>query len=148
MAAVELHSRHQIKAIMPIIVHDEDGTEFSWSLTQRLANVEHKTTADICRQHLERENPLSTERPSLQNAEDIVQEVSAGADTGVSVNGIVTSVLRYQGVIVPQRTEVRLFYVHVCLCCLYSEHLIASTSIKRGENCRRLTTVLIDSSIR
>ena len=81
-------------------------------------------------------------------AEDIVQEVSAGADTGVSVNGIVTSVLRYQGVIVPQRTEVRLFYVHVCLCCLYSEHLIASTSIKRGENCRRLTTVLIDSSIR
>jgi hypothetical protein len=108
MAAVELHSRNQIKAIMPIIVGDEGGKNFEWSLAQQLATDEHTTTADTCRQHLERERPLSSDRPSLQNAADIVQEVSAGKDTGVSVGGIVTAVLRYQGIIVPERADVRL----------------------------------------
>lgn len=124
MAAVELHSRHQIKAIMPVIVGDEDGTEFSWSLTQRLANMEHRLTADTCRQHLEREKPLSTDRPSLQSAADIVQEVSAGVDTGVSVNGIVTAVLRYQGVIVPDRAEVRLFWLLLTVLTLRTDKII------------------------
>jgi hypothetical protein len=57
---------------------------------------------------LERERPLSSDRPSLQNAADIVQEVSAGKDTGISVGGIVMAVLRYQGIIVPERADVRL----------------------------------------
>ena len=90
MAAVELQARRQVKAVMPIIV------DFDWGLTQKLAKDEHVTTASNCKLHLERECPLTSGQDSLGNMVEIVKAVSAGADCGVSVNGVVAAVMRFQ----------------------------------------------------
>ena len=144
MAAVELQTRGDIKAIMPIIIdggeHTPDAGAFDWSLAQQLAKFEHTITGpdppgaakrpsrfpqyivfawrfcvsmgagrltahsggfrpravNNCRLHLERERPLPSGGPPLAKTAAIVQDVSAGADDGVSVNGVVAAVLRFQ----------------------------------------------------
>eukprot|EP01050_Picozoa_sp_SAG11_P030629 SAG11_NODE_9147_length_938_cov_1.308701_1_plen_196_part_00 len=95
-----LHARVS-KLLRNVIVHN------CRSITQQLAQDEHTITVDTCKQHLEREVPLSSGRAPLQNVSDIVQEVSSGVDHGVSVKGVVSAVMRYQGIIVPNRAEVR-----------------------------------------
>ena len=90
MAAVELQARRQVRAVMPVIV------DFDWGLAQKLAKDEHVTTTNNCKLHLEREHPLSTGQDSLSNVVEIVKEVSAGADRGVSVNGVIAAVMRFQ----------------------------------------------------
>ena len=90
MAAVELQARRQVRAVMPVIV------DFDWGLAQKLAKDEHVTTANNCKLHLERERPLTSGQDSLSNVVEIVKEVSAGADRGVSVNGVVAAVMRFQ----------------------------------------------------
>ena len=89
MAAVELQARRQVRAVMPVIV------DFDWGLAQKLAKDEHVTTANNCKLHLERERPLTSGQDSLSNVVEIVKEVSAGADRGVSVNGVVAAVMRF-----------------------------------------------------
>ena len=101
MAAVELQTRGNIKAIMPVIIGDEDGSDFQWSLAQQLPKDEHVLTTNNCRLHLERERPLTTGSNSLAKTAEVVQDVSAGADNGVSVSGVVAAVMRFQGIIVP-----------------------------------------------
>ena len=75
---------------MPTIV------DFEWGLAQKLAKDEHLTTVKNCKLHLERERPLTSGQDSLNNVVEIVKEVSAGADCGVSVNGVVAAVMRFQ----------------------------------------------------
>ena len=108
-AAIELHSRGTIKAIMPIIVGDESGQPFDFALPRRLSKAEHSITNQNCIRHLERKYPSNVETESaLQGLLLSVADVEPTA-TSASVSGIVTALLRYQGTVLDDRNDFSAF---------------------------------------
>ena len=52
IAALELHSRGAVKAILPVVLPSADGTEFAWELQSQLATEEHDATVTAACKHL------------------------------------------------------------------------------------------------
>jgi hypothetical protein len=111
-AALELYARGQVKAVMPIIACDEDGNEFSWGLPKTLRELEHQPTLTAAMKHL-RKHPSSADLDAGGNLLDKVREMVAdvstddAAEAGVSVSGVVAAVLRFQGILLTDRADLK-----------------------------------------
>ena len=110
-AALELFSRHEVKAVMPIIACSEDGSSFSWGLSKDLSNDQHEPTLTATKKHL-RGHPSTEYLPAsstlLTGVTEMVADVtdgSDGRDGHISVSGIVAAVLRFQGVLITDRND-------------------------------------------
>ena len=111
-AALELFSRHEVKAIMPIIACSEDGSEFSWGLPKTLSESEHGPTLTATKKHLRRHPSslyLSADSKMLSGVSDMVHDVTnATSDqerARVSVAGVISAVLRFQGILLTDRSD-------------------------------------------
>ena len=111
-AALELYARGHVKAVMPIIAGDADGTDFSWGLPAALRELEHEPSLTAAKKHL-RKHPSSDDIDAGANLLDkvhaMVADVSTNdtAETGVSVSGVVAAVLRFQGILLTDRTDLK-----------------------------------------
>lgn len=111
-AALELYSRKEVKAVMPIIACSDDGTGFSWGLPKTLSTLEHEPTLTATKKHLRR-HPSSLHLPAnatmLSGVLDIVRDVTNIKEEQtmpqVSVSGIVAGILRFQGVLLTDRQD-------------------------------------------
>ena len=112
IAALELFERGAIKAIIPLIVPSV-GTmaEFAWGLPHELSLREHKTTTTAAKKHLRnhRTSDSIDDEQLLDGAARIVASVTNGADTQgeVTVSGVVSAILRFQGVKMNDRTDMQ-----------------------------------------
>lgn len=129
MTALELQSRGDIQAVIPVILPSPDGEAFEWTLPQELSRTEHAPTTAIARKSLQKMLPplnKSQQNPKLSGlstldgvgrmlesmdtksaAGDSVGDTAAAAGGGgkVTTAGVVTAILRFQGVIMPDRTS-------------------------------------------
>jgi hypothetical protein len=110
-AALELYSRHEVKAVMPIIACSEDGSSFSWGLPKGLSNDQHEPTLTATKKHL-RGHPSSEYLPAgstmLTGVSEMVADVTNakdGQEGHVSVSGTVAAVLRFQGILLTDRDD-------------------------------------------
>jgi hypothetical protein len=105
------HERATVKAILPIISPNRDGSEFSWSLVDQLSDDTHlPTVSAVARQLREHESSAGlADHEVLDGAVSILNDL--GQSTGdanekkVSVKGIMASVLRFQGVRLSVRND-------------------------------------------
>lgn len=110
-AALELFARKQVKAIMPIIACDDDGSEFSWVLPSTLCDSEHGPTLTATKKHLNdhpSSNNIANSLHVLDGARGIIADVKAedeSAGQAVSVAGVVSALLRFQGIILTDRDD-------------------------------------------
>ena len=105
IASLELHSRGHLKAIMPIIVADESGEAFDFALPRKLSKEEHTTTTENCIRHLKRKYPTDDSESPIHGAMRSVADVEAKESATVSVSGVVTALLRYQGTVLNDRGD-------------------------------------------
>jgi hypothetical protein len=111
-AALELFSRQEIKAVMPIIACSEDGAGFSWGLPKTLSEDEHEPTLTATKKHLRR-HPSSIYLPAdatmLSGVSGMVHDVTNSTDdqqeAQVSVAGVISAVLRFQGILLTDRND-------------------------------------------
>eukprot|EP01045_Picozoa_sp_COSAG04_P006138 COSAG04_NODE_298_length_17490_cov_10.214249_3_plen_172_part_00 len=112
-AALELYTRKQVKAVMPIIACEEDGTDFSWGLPKTLRDLEHEPTLTAIKKHL-RKHPSSADVEAgtdlVDGVRELVADVSGGDgaspdDALVSVSGVVNAMLRFQGILLTDRSD-------------------------------------------
>ena len=98
--------------LVQIIACDEDGNEFSWGLPKTLRELEHEPTLTAAKKHL-RKHPSSADIDAghslLDKVREMVADVSTNdtAETGVSVSGVVAAVLRFQGILLTDRTDLK-----------------------------------------
>ena len=111
-AALELFSRQEVKAILPIIACSEDGSIFSWGLPKALSEQEHEPTLVATKKHLRRHPSslyLSADSKMLSGVSDIVHDVTNATNNNatprVSVAGVVSAVLRFQGILLTDRGD-------------------------------------------
>lgn len=110
IAALELFERGAVKAILPIIVPSV-GSDFDWGLLKELSPREHRATTTAAKKHLRKDPTFdSTEDEQLLNgAAQTVSSVVNDADTQgeVTVAGVVSAILRFQGVQMNDRTNMQ-----------------------------------------
>jgi hypothetical protein len=111
-AGLELFARDEVRAIIPIIACDDSGEEFSWSLPKELSELPHDPTIAATKMHLLKlpsSRDLASESNLLDGVAETVSEVmQGGAVAGegkVSVAGVVAAILRFQGVLLADRTD-------------------------------------------
>ena len=121
LCALELQSRGHVQAIMPIVLPSPGGASFDWQLAQRLSRSEHKPTVSIARKRLQgmfpvqsHQHPKLGDLDALKGVSKILMSIDAESEGGnadgtsigkVSTAGIVTAVLRFQGVVQADRTN-------------------------------------------
>ena len=113
VAALELFARSQVKAVMPIIACDEGGNEFRWNLPKALSHEEHEPTINAVKKHL-RKHETSEDADLLAGVREIVRDVStnkddcvdAGVSTFVSTKGVADALMKFQGIILTDRTDI------------------------------------------
>jgi hypothetical protein len=110
IAALELHERGAVRAIIPIIACDETGNDFSWGLPKDLSQREHSTTTTAARKHLSTLGSSSARlvagKDVLEGVAQVVADISSDDTKGeVTVAGVVAATLRFQGALLSQRTD-------------------------------------------
>jgi hypothetical protein len=109
IAALEMHARGDLQAIIPIIACDDEGNAFSFSLPKSLSNREHAATAAACRKHLLKlpsSQELASESDLLTRTAAVVADVCSDDTHGqVTVSGVLQAILRYQGILLSDRSD-------------------------------------------
>ena len=113
-ATLELFSRQEVKAVMPIIACSEDGSEFAWGLPKTLSDAEHEPTLTATKKHLRR-HPSSLYLPSESTmltgvsrmVHDVTNSVDNEQEAQVSVSGVISAVLRFQGILLTDRNDLK-----------------------------------------
>ena len=115
IAALELHSRGEIKAILPVVLPSQNGKEFDFNFPLHLAGEEHMPTVSAARRHLythPSSGAMSSEEDPkiLEGAASTVASVESHQDLndhgGVTASGVIKAILRFQGVVVADRASV------------------------------------------
>lgn len=108
VAAAELFSRGQVKAILPLISPEPNGKTFDFSLLDRLSLDDHKPTVAAAVRHL-RDHVSSAgleDSELLNGATRIANDASSESTVGcLSVKGVVAAILRFQGVFLGDRND-------------------------------------------
>ena len=98
LVALELKSRGDAHAIMPIVLPSPEGQDFEWGLVDQLPKTEHKPTTSIARKQLTLDGVEST-----LASMDTKSEGAAGGE--LTTAGVVAAILRFQGVVMADRTD-------------------------------------------
>jgi hypothetical protein len=109
IAALEMHARGDLQAIIPIIACDDEGNAFSFSLPKSLSSREHVATTTACKKHLLKlpsSQELASESELLMLTAGVVADVcSDDTQDEVTVSGVLQAVLRYQGILLSDRSD-------------------------------------------
>jgi hypothetical protein len=109
IAALEMHARGDLQAIIPIIACDDEGNAFSFSLPKSLSSREHVATTTACKKHLLKlpsSQELASESELLMRTAGVVADVcSDDTQDEVTVSGVLQAVLRYQGILLSDRSD-------------------------------------------
>ena len=107
---------------MPIIACDEGNHNFNWHLPKTLSNDEHSPTINAVKKHLRKHETSEDTIDLLAGAREIVRDVSTADETDggsggveaadnagpVSTKGVADALMRFQGIILSDRTGVAL----------------------------------------
>ena len=92
------------------IACEQGGEEFSWSLPNSLRDLEHVPTNEAVKKHVRKHNSGSDVEGGthlLAGVREMVADVTSNDDAVVSVKGVVDSVLRFQGIILTHRDDLK-----------------------------------------
>ena len=108
MGALELCSRGQVKAILPVIAAGVDGQSFSWALVEQLSSDAHEPTVSTAIGHLQKHITSEglDDDQMLSGVEQTVADVASDqVSQGLGVRGVVAAIMRYQGIQLKERND-------------------------------------------